>query len=100
MTNYISFLKGKKYYLNVPYKMKDEVKAFGCRFDFEKTQWYIYNNNPKFEEFIDKYTNKIFVDEDGEIADYYSYMKRHQNKNNNDNDLEELEKEFQKIINK
>jgi hypothetical protein len=93
---YLSSLGVKKYYLNVPYERKEEVKEFGCRFDFQKKKWYIYNNNPKFEDFIDNYTYNIFVEQD-EIEDYWNY-KYNNKKKKNDDDLEELEKEFQNII--
>ncbi len=96
--NYLSFLKGKKYYLNVPYERKEEVKEFGCRFDFQKKKWYIYNNNPKFEDFINEYTYNIFEKAD-EIEDYWRYINGYDLKWNDEDDLEELEKEFQEIIN-
>lgn len=95
--NYFSFLNGKKYYLNVPYERKEEVKEFGCRFDFQKKKWYIYSNNPKFEDFIDNYTYNIFVEQD-EIEDYWNYKYNNKKKQNDDDLEEELEKEFQKII--
>ncbi len=80
------FLPVVKMYLNVPYSMKEEVKKYGCRFDFKIKKWYIYSNNPKIYEFQENFTSNIFEDN---IEDYLEKL-----------ELEELEKEFQQIINK
>ncbi len=79
-------LPGVKMYLNVPYSMKDEVKKYGCRFDFEIKKWFIYSNNPKLKDFQENFTHNIFIDK---IDDDLEKL-----------ELEELEKEFQEIINK
>jgi hypothetical protein len=44
-----------KIYINVCYAEKDDAKTKGARWDSEKKQWYIYENNSNKEEILKKY---------------------------------------------
>jgi len=47
--------KTLKIYLNVSYAQKDEAKSKGAKWDANKKQWYIYENNSNKEELLKKY---------------------------------------------
>lgn len=44
-----------KIYLKVTYQQKDEAKALGARWDANKKQWYIFEDNKNKEELLLKY---------------------------------------------
>lgn len=41
-----------KYYLNVPYKDKEEAKTFGCIWDPIRKQWYVHESNENLKNTI------------------------------------------------
>lgn len=43
----------KKVYVNVPFSMKDEVKAAGAYWDGNKKKWYFQSTNKRLQEFND-----------------------------------------------
>ena len=47
----INYIENRTY-LYVPFGNKDEAKKYGCKFDFEKKEWYCLTNNPKYELLI------------------------------------------------
>jgi ribonuclease HI len=48
-------MKNAKIYLNVAYSEKDDAKSKGARWDANKKQWYIYEDNKNKEELLKKY---------------------------------------------
>jgi len=44
--------KQGRLYLFVHYNQKDEIKRLGGRWDFERKNWFIYNNNPKKDDIL------------------------------------------------
>jgi ribonuclease HI len=45
----------QRIYLNVPFVQKDEVKKEGAKWDPSKKKWYILDDHPKINEWMNKY---------------------------------------------
>jgi hypothetical protein len=49
--------KNKNIYLKIPYKMKNEAKNDGCRWNTNDKLWYITKNNIYFNKYIEYIIN-------------------------------------------